>query len=48
MQLDSALIGREVASHINAVATVLSIVSIRFITASGQWENHCHGHKHGH
>lgn len=48
VQLDSALIGREVASHINAVTTVFNIVSIRFITASGQWENHRYGHKHGH
>jgi hypothetical protein len=47
VQLDSALIGREVASHINAVTTAFNIVSIRFITTSGQWENHRYGHKHG-
>jgi hypothetical protein len=48
VQLDSALIDSEVASHINAVTTTFNIVSIRFVLASGQRENHRYGHKHGH
>jgi hypothetical protein len=48
VQLDSALIDSEVASHINAVTTAFNIVNIRFVLASGQRENHRYGHKHGH